>query len=207
MCVQFGADQVKSNWRIRTLINTMYGPWSIRRMDPDQYDAWTLINTMYGPWSIRRMDPGQYDAWTLINTMHGPWSIRCMDPDQYDAWTLINTMHGPWSIRRMDPDQYDAWTLVSTTHGPWSVRCMDPDQRRRYLLPMFHTCSCRTLSLQNERIGLNGWKHRLAAAGLHFTTTTLSKHIKDSKERYLLGQNHNLQIFAVIHFIKLQKNT
>ena len=133
---------------------------------------------------IRCMDLGQYGAWTLINTMHGPWSIRCMDPDQYDAWT--------WSIRCMDPDQYDAWTGIQS------------HQRRRYLLPAFHTCSCRTLSLQNERIGLHGWKHRLAAADLHFRTTTLSKHIKGSKERYLLEQNHNLQIFWVIPFIKLQ---
>ena len=33
------------------------------------------------------------------------------------------------------------------------------------------------------------------------------KHVKDSKERYLLGQKHNLQIFAVILVIKLQNDT
>ena len=33
-----------------------------------------------------------------------------------------------------------------------------------------------------------------------------SKHIKGSKERYLLGQKHNLQIFGAIPFIKLQND-
>ena len=33
------------------------------------------------------------------------------------------------------------------------------------------------------------------------------KHIKGSKEHYLLGQKHNLQILGVIPFIKLQNNT
>ena len=32
------------------------------------------------------------------------------------------------------------------------------------------------------------------------------KHIKGSKERYLLGQQHNLHIFGVIPFIKLQND-
>ena len=34
-----------------------------------------------------------------------------------------------------------------------------------------------------------------------------SKHIKGSKERYLLGQKHNLQIFGVTPLIKLQNDT
>ena len=34
-----------------------------------------------------------------------------------------------------------------------------------------------------------------------------SKYIKSSKEHYLLGQKHNLQMFGVIHFIKLQSDT
>ena len=34
-----------------------------------------------------------------------------------------------------------------------------------------------------------------------------SKHIKGSKERYLLEQKHNLQIFGVIPFVKLQNDT
>ena len=33
---------------------------------------------------------------------------------------------------------------------------------------------------------------------------TKSKHIKGSKERFLLGQKHNLQIVGVIPFIKLK---
>ena len=32
------------------------------------------------------------------------------------------------------------------------------------------------------------------------------KHIQGSKQRYLFGQKHNLQIFAVIPFIKLQNH-
>ena len=36
---------------------------------------------------------------------------------------------------------------------------------------------------------------------------TRSKHMKGSKERYLLGQKHNLQIFGVILFVKLQNDT
>ena len=36
---------------------------------------------------------------------------------------------------------------------------------------------------------------------------TRSKHIKGSKERYLLGQKYNLKIFGVIPFIKLQNDT
>ena len=31
--------------------------------------------------------------------------------------------------------------------------------------------------------------------------------MKGSKERYLLGQKHNLQIFGVIPFVKLQNDT
>ena len=31
-----------------------------------------------------------------------------------------------------------------------------------------------------------------------------SKHIKDSNERYLLGEKHNLQISRVVPFVKLQ---
>ena len=34
-----------------------------------------------------------------------------------------------------------------------------------------------------------------------------SKYTKGSKERYLLGQKHNLQIFWVIPFLKLQNDT
>ena len=34
-----------------------------------------------------------------------------------------------------------------------------------------------------------------------------SKHMKGSKERYLLEQKHNLQMFGVIPFIKLQNDT
>ena len=34
-----------------------------------------------------------------------------------------------------------------------------------------------------------------------------SKKIKDSKERYLLGQKRNLQIFGVMPFVKLQNDT
>ena len=34
-----------------------------------------------------------------------------------------------------------------------------------------------------------------------------SKHIKGSKERYLLGQKHGLQIFRVIPLVKLQNDT
>ena len=33
-----------------------------------------------------------------------------------------------------------------------------------------------------------------------------AKRIKGSKERYLLGQKHNLQIFGVIPFVKLQND-
>ena len=36
---------------------------------------------------------------------------------------------------------------------------------------------------------------------------TRSKHIKGSKERYLLGQKHTLQIFGKIPFVKLQNHT
>ena len=36
---------------------------------------------------------------------------------------------------------------------------------------------------------------------------TLSKHIKSSAERSLLGQKHKLQIFGVIPFVKLQNDT
>ena len=34
-----------------------------------------------------------------------------------------------------------------------------------------------------------------------------SMHMKGSKECYILGQKHNLQIFGVISFVKLQNNT
>ena len=34
-----------------------------------------------------------------------------------------------------------------------------------------------------------------------------SKHLKGSKERHLLGQKHNLHIFGVIPFVKLQNDT
>ena len=36
---------------------------------------------------------------------------------------------------------------------------------------------------------------------------TKSKHINGSKECYLLGQKHNLQIFGVIPFVRLQNDT
>ena len=36
---------------------------------------------------------------------------------------------------------------------------------------------------------------------------TGSKHMKDSEERYLLGQKHNPQIFGAIPFVKLQNDT
>ena len=36
---------------------------------------------------------------------------------------------------------------------------------------------------------------------------TRSKHIEGSKECYLLGQRHNLHIFMVIPFVKLQNDT
>ena len=48
------------------------------------------------------------------------------------------------------------------------------------------------------------WWTDIAAAKL---AATLSKHVKDSKERYLLGQKHNLQIFDEIPFAKLQNDT
>ena len=41
----------------------------------------------------------------------------------------------------------------------------------------------------------------------HLQTHGTPKQIKGSKERYLLGQKHNLQIFGVIPFIKLQNYT
>ena len=34
-----------------------------------------------------------------------------------------------------------------------------------------------------------------------------SKKIKESKERYLLGQKRSLQIFGVMPFVKLQNDT
>ena len=34
-----------------------------------------------------------------------------------------------------------------------------------------------------------------------------SKHMKGSKERYLLGQKHSLHIFGIIPFVKLQNDT
>ena len=36
--------------------------------------------------------------------------------------------------------------------------------------------------------------------------TTRSKHVEGLTERYLLGQKHNLQIFGVIPFVKLQND-
>ena len=49
---------------------------------------------------------------------------------------------------------------------------------------------------------------QISVAGLSATTTTRSKHIKDSKERlFIRTQTHNLQIFGVIPFVKLQNNT
>ena len=40
-----------------------------------------------------------------------------------------------------------------------------------------------------------------------YRSKTRSKHIKDLKERYLLGQKHSLQMFGIIPFIKLQNDT
>ena len=39
------------------------------------------------------------------------------------------------------------------------------------------------------------------------TQKECSKHIKSSKERYLVGQKHNLQILGWIPFTKLQNDT
>ena len=51
-----------------------------------------------------------------------------------------------------------------------------------------------------------GVKGRTFVSSRFSTEGTLYTHIKGSKERYLLGQAHNLQIFGVFPFIKLQND-
>ena len=49
--------------------------------------------------------------------------------------------------------------------------------------------------------------HSLAVTPRTTQQTVTLLHIKGSKERYLLGQKHNLQIFGVTPFVKLQNDT
>ena len=58
--------------------------------------------------------------------------------------------------------------------------------------------------------GLLSYRNRNDLIETRMTASVLktsSKHIKGSKERYLLGQKHNIQIFGVIPFVKLQNDT
>ena len=42
---------------------------------------------------------------------------------------------------------------------------------------------------------------------LRYTKASGPKNIKDSKERYLLGQKHNLKIYGVIPIVRLQNDS
>ena len=60
-----------------------------------------------------------------------------------------------------------------------------------------HSFSVQWLCLSLQRVGLCSRE----------TYQIRPKHIKGWKERYLLGQKHNLLIFGVVLFIKLQNDT
>ena len=80
------------------------------------------------------------------------------------------------------------------------------------LFPHLHNPSPRfSTSLMNLMVSVDvkHHVHLLSSSSLKHGAgqNSGSKHIKGSKERYLVGQKHNLQIFEVIPFIKLQNDT